>query len=183
MTETWMMKKSKTISYLLRHHPEDAHLTMDAHGWVGVDELIQNLELYQNIIISRKELDEIVATNDKKRFAFSDDGLKIRASQGHSIQIDLGLKPSTPPDILYHGTADRFLDTIKKEGLLAMSRQQVHLSSTKEIATSVGARHGRPVILFIESGKMNAEGYLFYISENGVWLTDHVPPQFIKETL
>ncbi len=171
---------SKTVSYLLRHRPEQAHLTMDKHGWVRVDELIQNLALYENIVVSLKELQDMVATNDKKRFVFSDDGLKIRACQGHSIPVDLGLKPSIPPTVLFHGTTDRFLDSIKKKGLLPMNRQQVHLSSTKEIAISVGSRHGKPIVLTIDTAQMVKDGHLFYISENGVWLTDHVPAKYIR---
>jgi putative RNA 2'-phosphotransferase len=129
--------------------------------------------------VSRQELDEVVATSDKKRFAFSDDSLRIRASQGHSVQIDLGLQPTIPPEFLYHGTADRFLPSIRQAGLEKRQRQHVHLSATPQTATQVGQRHGRPVILQIRAGDMHRAGLLFYLSANGVWLTDSVPVAYI----
>lgn len=126
-------------------------------------------------------LEKVVADNDKQRFSFSDDGQKIRANQGHSVQVDLKLEPQTPPDILYHGNVERFLESIRQEGLIPGSRQHVHLSADTKTATAVGSRRGKPIILEIAAAQMHRDGYHFFISQNGVWLTDKVPPEYIAK--
>lgn len=169
---------SKFLSYILRHHPESIGLELDTEGWADVEELLQKSNLkYPEL--TRELLDVVVSTNEKKRFAFSENGDKIRASQGHSINIELNLQTQEPPEFLYHGTVEKFLQTIKTEGLKKMSRQHVHLSSDKDTAVNVGSRRGKPVVLVINAGQMQQKGYAFYLSANGVWLTDHVPVQFI----
>jgi len=172
-----LIKQSKFLSYVLRHKPEAINLALDPEGWALVDELIEKAD----IKIDRDTIEVIVAENDKKRFALSEDGLYIRANQGHSISVDLGLSAIKPPDILYHGTATRFLESIKQQGLLPQNRQHVHLSDNIETATIVGARHGKPVILKINTLAMQQDGNLFYQSKNLVWLTDCVQPIYLKE--
>lgn len=169
---------SKLLSLALRHQPHVLNLTLDEGGWVSVSVLLAALE-QQNKGVSLDELKEMVAENDKKRFAFSEDGTKIRASQGHSIPVDLGLEPVTPPQYLYHGTADKNVESILQEGLIKRSRQHVHLSLDTETAIKVGQRHGKPIVLRIDSEKMYQDGLSFYLSANQVWLTDSVPAQYI----
>jgi putative RNA 2'-phosphotransferase len=173
-----LVKTSKFLSLVLRHRPEAVGLTLDEQGWVEVDVLLSAAEDHGRVI-SRDLLDEVVFTNDKQRFAFSADGQKIRANQGHSIPIDLALAPQEPPDLLYHGTAVRFLGAIRKQGLKKMRRQHVHLSPDEDTAVRVGQRHGQPLVLSVDSAAMHAAGYIFYRAYNGVWLTDHVPPNFL----
>ena len=144
---------SKFLSLVLRHKPGLIGLTLDSEGWAGID--------------------------GKQRFAISEDGLRIRARQGHSIDVDLQLQPLPPPERLYHGTATRFVDAIRREGLRKRSRQHVHLSANADTATHVGSRHGKPVVLIVHAGDMAAAGHAFFLSENGVWLTDAVPAAFI----
>lgn len=170
---------SKFLSLVLRHAPEKIQLQLDENGWANVDELITLCNKHN------KKLDfvllvEVVETNDKKRFAFNEDNTKIRANQGHSIEIDLNLKESIPVDYLYHGTVEKFIEAIKKEGLQKMSRQQVHLSKDIEIAIKVGSRRGKPIILKVNAPKMAENGFKFYLSENNVWLTDNVPAEYIE---
>ena len=168
------------MSLVLRHKPETIGLTLDENGWADVSELIEKLNANgaeADIILIK----EVVATNDKKRFAFNEDQTRIRASQGHSIAVELGLKEMTPPDYLYHGTAERFLENILATGLQKQSRQHVHLSATIETAIAVGVRHGKPVVLLIKAKEMQEKGYLFYLSENNVWLTGQVPVAFISQ--
>jgi putative RNA 2'-phosphotransferase len=133
----------------------------------------------RGIVFTLEELQNIVASNDKKRFSLSEDGLWIRANQGHSIEVELGYAPTTPPDVLYHGTAERFLTSIKKQGLIKGKRHHVHLSADVDAATKVGGRHGKPVVLKVEAGKMRQDGFVFYLSANKVWLTEHVPIQYL----
>ncbi len=173
-----LVKQSKFLSLVLRHDPCAIGIDLDAAGWVNVATLLDALRRHSPQI-TRERLIEIVETNDKRRFAFSDDFSRIRASQGHSIGIDLDLPPSTPPSSLFHGTAAKNLTSIQDKGLLRGQRDHVHLSPDEETATQVGARHGKPVVLRIESGQMAGSGFMFYVSENGVWLTAHVPPTFI----
>lgn len=163
----------RKISYLLRHNPED--LTMDSNGWVIVDELLTKLS------ISKSKLDHIVDTNNKKRFSYSLDGEKIRANQGHSIKgIVIEMKQEIPPDYLYHGTSIKFAEIISKTGIKKMNRHYVHLSNDKNTAYDVGKRKDKtPYILVIDAIKMHNNGYVFYISENGVWLIDFVPTKYI----
>ncbi|CAM4001699.1 RNA 2'-phosphotransferase [Flavobacterium branchiophilum] len=179
MNEKENKNTSKFLSLVLRHAPETIDLALDENGWANVAELIEKCNKNHNKI-DFDNLVTIVETNDKKRFAFNEDQTKIRANQGHSIEVDLNLKEVTPPDILYHGTVASALSEIKEFGLKKMSRQHVHLSKDIETAIKVGARRGKPIILEIDSKRMKDENFIFYVSENGVWLTDAVPSQFIK---
>jgi len=178
MTPNRRTQVSKFLSLVLRHKPDTIGITLDDAGWIDVRTLLLALDRHGKPL-SREDLEEVIATNDKKRFAFSDDGTRIRASQGHSIEIDLQLDLIVPPDLLYHGTADRFLETIRTEGLRKMSRQHVHLSPDTTTASKVGVRHGRLVLLIVRAAAMHAAGHAFFRSANGVWLTDRVPPAFI----
>jgi putative RNA 2'-phosphotransferase len=153
---------------------------MDKNGWVDIQELIDNANTYKNLHLTVDIIKKVVETNDKQRFILSDDEKRIRANQGHSITVDLELESRTPPDVLYHGTAVRFLDSIKKDGLKSMGRQYVHLSRTEEIAITVGRRHGEPIVLYIDAKTMHEEGYKFYLSENKVWLVDKAPIKYMK---
>lgn len=175
-----LVRLSKFMSLVLRHRPQEAGLILDEGGWAEVDALLAAMNR-KGMAVDRALLERVVVENDKQRFALSADGTKIRANQGHSIPVDLGLPPVTPPDLLYHGTGEQFLDSIRQSGLLKRKRHAVHLSPDAETAVRVGRRHGEAVVLVIESGRMAADGYLFYHSANGVWLTDHVPPGYIKE--
>jgi putative RNA 2'-phosphotransferase len=173
------VKISKFLSLVLRHKPEEIGIRLDAAGWVTVDELLRACQAH-GLSIRRDELEEVVRTNDKKRFAFSEDRQFIRASQGHSVEVKLDYQPLTPPETLYHGTATRFLDSIQAQGLVKGKRHHVHLSSDEATAVKVGARHGKAVVLVVESLRMHRDGFLFYRSENGVWLTEEVPPGHIR---
>ncbi|AWM13530.1 RNA 2'-phosphotransferase [Flavobacterium sediminis] len=170
---------SKFLSLILRHAPQTIQLQLDENGWASVNELITKSNQFGKEL-DEEILDYVVKNNDKKRFVFNEDKTKIRASQGHSIEVELDLKEAHPEHFLYHGTVAKFLEAIQKEGLQKMSRQHVHLSRDKETATKVGSRRGKPIILSIDAPKMIADGYSFYLSENGVWLTDHVPVEYIK---
>lgn len=183
MTNSKHKKISKFLSFVLRHKPDAIGLTLDNQGWVNIDELIEKsnqAESGAGVILERELLQAVVATNDKKRFIISEDQQSIRANQGHSIAVDLQLQPITPPEFLYHGTATRFLTAILHEGLKAQQRQHVHLSSDINTATAVGKRYGKPVILTVNALSMHEQGFVFYRSENGVWLTDKVPVVFIS---
>jgi len=164
---------------VLRHDPACIGLVLDAKGWVDVADLVRRANAHGRDL-TRAELVEIVRTNDKQRFSLSDDGARIRARQGHSVDVDLGLEPVEPPEFLYHGTATRFLGSILAEGLRPGSRRHVHLSPDHDTAIRVGRRHGTPIVLKIRSKKMHEGGAVFLLSENGVWLTDLVPPGFIE---
>lgn len=170
---------SKFLSYVLRHQPHSIGLRLDENGWAEVSELIA-LANRNGRKLTAELIGEVVATNDKKRFIFNNDGTKIRASQGHSIVIELGLTPIEPPDLLYHGTATRFLDSIRLTGLISGSRQHVHLSADAATAVDVGRRHGKPTILTVRSKEMYRSGHEFFLSENGVWLTSDVPVEFLE---
>ncbi len=175
-----LIKISKFLSLILRHKPESIDVSMSPHGWVKIDELIKAAQKHR-IDLTKKLIDEVITKNDKQRFTYSSDGESIRANQGHSVNIELELEPTKPPDTLYHGTASRFMENIHKKGLLKMNRQHVHLSLLKKTAYDVGKRHGKPVILTIDAQRMTQDGYEFYLSKNGVWLTKHVPPQYLQE--
>jgi len=174
------VRASKNLSRILRHDPGSVGLTLDEAGWVGVAELLAALAAHGRPL-TRAELDHVVATNNKRRFAFSEDGRSIRASQGHTVEVDLGLAPTPPPPMLYHGTTARYLDAIFHEGLRPMARQDVHLSADTETAVRVGSRHGRPVVLTVDAAAMAAEGHEFRLSANGVWLTAAVPPRYLRK--
>lgn len=169
---------SKLLSLVLRHKPEKIGLTLDPQGWVAVAELLAALQ-HNGTPLSRPQLENVVAQNDKKRFAFSEDGLRIRASQGHSVPIELGYEAQEPPEWLYHGTVDRFLDAIRSEGLTKQKRHHVHLSADLATAEKVGGRRGKPVILKVRALEMHQQGHQFLRSENGVWLVEHVPAGFL----
>jgi len=169
----------KFLSLVLRHHPDTLGITLDEQGWTEVDTLLQKMNA-QGKKVTMDRLKEVVATNDKKRFAFNEDETKIRASQGHSVAVDLNYEPIKPPEFLYHGTVPKFLKDIQEQGLQKMSRLHVHLSEDRETALRVGARRGVPTILAVRSGAMHQKGYEFYKSENNVWLTDAVPADYIN---
>lgn len=174
---------SKFLSFLLRHHPEYLDLKMDKAGWVSVDELLEKLNNDRDTKFTLNQLQELVETNAKQRFALEDrwGKLYIRANQGHSIQsLDMGYKPITPPDVLYHGTGQKFVNSIMKKGLLHKGRQYVHLSASVEVAKSVGERHGKPVIFEVNCKQMVKDGIVFYRSENGVWLTEFVHRKYLR---
>ncbi|MFD0022749.1 RNA 2'-phosphotransferase [Streptomyces sp. NPDC058382] len=177
MDEKRTVKVSKYLSKHLRHQPERIGLRLDAHGWVPIDELL-GATARHGFPLTRAELDHVVASNDKQRFAVEGD--RIRASQGHSVDVDLDLPPVEPPAYLYHGTVGRFMNTIRSEGLRPMERTHVHLSPDRETATRVGARRGRPVVLSVDAGAMHLAGHTFCVSANGVWLTAAVPPEFLR---
>ena len=172
---------SKFLSLVLRHQPEKIGLQLDSAGWADVDELLAKVSS-QAFALDRTSLEAVVAGNDKQRFAFSEDGRCIRASQGHSIAVELEYQPLEPPEQLYHGTTHRSLDSIRAQGLLKRSRQHVHLSPDRETAEKVGMRHGPPVILTIRAGEMHRAGHRFYCSANGVWLVEAVPSEFIERS-
>ncbi|MFA8300909.1 MAG: RNA 2'-phosphotransferase [Hyphomicrobiales bacterium] len=169
----------KFISLILRHRPEVINITLDANGWINTNVLIQGIN-NKGYNIDKNVLDHIVATNSKKRFEYNEDESMIRASQGHSIQVDLELNEVTPPDVLYHGTVERFTDSISLNGLQKQNRQHVHLSRDIATAIDVGRRRGKPVILEINSKQMHLDGFKFFLSRNKVWLTDSVPVEYIN---
>ena len=177
MNERRMVRISKYLARHLRHDPQRIGLTLDPGGWVEVDALLRAAAEH-GFLITADELREVVATNDKRRYVLQDG--RIRASQGHSVPVDLGLPVTEPPEVLYHGTVGRFLAAIRHEGLRPMNRQHVHLSSDRETATRVGSRRGVPVVLVVASGLMHADGHPFRHSANGVWLADHVPPRYLR---
>ena len=168
---------SKFLSLVLRHQPEKIGITLDAQGWVDIGTLISAYNKHRKDTLTRELLNTVVETNNKKRFAI--DGNKIRASQGHSVNVDLGYKEQVPPDTLYHGTVSKFLDPIYKEGLIKGTRHHVHLSVDKETAINVGSRRGKPIVLSIDAKSMYENGFKFFVSDNGVWLVDNVPTDYI----
>jgi putative RNA 2'-phosphotransferase len=178
-SEKYLTRLSKLLSYILRHNPGEAGIELDKEGWASVDQLLNYL-IKKGEDINLDLLKHIVATNSKKRFSFNSDHTLIRASQGHSVEVNLNYMPSTPPAQLYHGTVKEFVPIILEKGLVKMDRHHVHLSKDIETAAQVGRRRGKPVILTINALAMNEKGFLFYLSDNGVWLTDHVPPGFIS---
>ncbi|MGH1334619.1 MAG: RNA 2'-phosphotransferase [Aureispira sp.] len=173
-------KTSKFLSYILRHNPSAIGLELDAQGWTTIQQLLTQLEKHQRPL-SQEELRQLVQENDKQRFKIDETGLRIRANQGHSIPIDLALEPTTAPALLYHGTAQKNKESILQVGLQKRNRHQVHLSSQRSTALQVGSRHGKPLLFLVDCLAMQKAGHLFYLSDNGVWLTDHVPNQYLKE--
>jgi len=179
MTESRIVKVSKFMSLVLRHNPQKIGITLDENGWADTKLLISGL-CRNGHNVSLEDLKEVVANNDKQRFKFNDDYSKIRANQGHSVTVNVEMKEIQPPDILYHGTATRFWESIRTEGLTARNRLHVHLSADKETATDVGKRHGKPIVLIINATQMYKDGFVFYLSENGVWLVNAVPSKYIS---
>jgi putative RNA 2'-phosphotransferase len=180
MNEKHMVRISKRLSRHLRHAPEEIGLVLGDGGWVRVDDLLAALAAH-GARVTRAELDEVVSRNDKQRFALDGTGTLIRANQGHSVPVQLGLPEAEPPAVLFHGTVPAALDAIRREGLRPMRRHHVHLSASVETATRVGARRGKPVVLRIDAAQMAADGHKFYVSDNGVWLTDQVQPRYLAE--
>jgi putative RNA 2'-phosphotransferase len=179
MTPKQLVSHSKFLSLVLRHQPETIGITLDSAGWIAVEDLLAALATHGRAL-SRTDLDEIVRTSDKQRFALSPDGRRIRANQGHSIEVELEHAPGVPPEFLYHGTAAQFLPAIRELGLCKMQRHHVHLSAETQTTLQVGARRGRPILLIIRAGDMHRAGHAFILTPNQVWLTDQVPPEFIE---
>lgn len=176
-----LTKLSKFISLILRHEPSAIGIELEYNGaWADVNKLINGINRTGKYRIDMKTLEEIVNTDNKQRYSFNDDKTKIRANQGHSVDVNMGFTEKIPPEILYHGTAERFAESIRAEGLKKMGRQYVHLSGDTETASKVGVRHGKLRIFKVNAGKMYRQGHKFYCSANGVWLTDYVPPEFIE---
>lgn len=174
-----MVRISKYLAKHLRHQPERIGLTLASDGGVPIEVLLAACQRH-NFPLTRGELDEVVVGNNKRRYAYDPTGTRIRASQGHSVPVDLHLPPVPPPDMLYHGTARQSLEPIMREGLHKRARQHVHLSADHATAHAVGARHGPPVVLVVAAGAMQRDGYTFYRSDNGVWLVDHVPTAYVQ---
>ena len=165
----------KFIALILRHNPSVIGITLDEHGWADADELISKLG------VTREFLEEIVRLDNKQRYTFNEDGTKIRANQGHSVDVDVELERAVPPSVLYHGTGEKFVSSIDETGLLPKSRLYVHLSSDYSTAVSVGSRHGRPVVYTVDTERMVKDGFVFFLSKNGVWLTKRVPVEYLKK--
>ncbi len=178
MADQNLVRLSKWMSLVLRHDPAKFGVVLDEAAWTRVDDLLA-AAARAGVPLDDATLRRVVAENDKRRFALSDDGAMIRASQGHSVEVELGLEPVEPPPVLFHGTATRFLDSIRRDGLIPGSRRHVHLSADADTATTVGARHGRPAVLRIDAARMHADGHRFFLSANGVWLTDAVPTEYL----
>lgn len=169
---------SKYIALILRHKPEVIGIALDEHGWANVDELINGINKTYPLTI--EGLEEIVRTDDKQRYSFNEDKTLIRANQGHSVPVDVELEELTPPDVLYHGTGEKYCASIEAQGLIPKSRLYVHLSTDYDTAVKVGKRHGKAVVYIIDAARMHTEGYSFYRSVNGVWLTKIVPKEYLE---
>ena len=174
-----LIKASRFMSLILRHKPESIGISLDAHGWADVEELIKGIS--KKYPFDRNILEEIVRTDDKQRYTFNEDKTLIRANQGHSIPVDVELEIVNPPEYLWHGTGEKYTDSIELIGLIPKSRLYVHLSSDEETAINVGKRHGKPVVYRVRSGEMMKKGYVFYLSKNNVWLTKNVPGEYLEK--
>lgn len=170
---------SKYISLILRHKPETIGISLDEHGWANVDELLAGIQ--KSFDITPEMLDDIVRTDSKQRYSFNEDKSLIRANQGHSIPVDVELEEKIPPELLWHGTGEKYIDSIDKQGLIPKSRLYVHLSNDEETAKVVGKRHGIPVLYQVKAKRMYEDGYKFYLSVNGVWLTEEVPLKYLEK--
>ena len=179
MNKDQLKKVSKNMSYVLRHRPDTVGIELQEGGWIGVDELLKAFA-HAGKPFTLEVLERVVTENDKQRFEFSADRLHIRARQGHSVEVDLGYAGCVPPKVLYHGTATRNLDSILKLGLVKGKRHHVHLSTNIETMVQVAMRHGKPVVLAVDAARMHADGFEFFVTENQVWLTDHVPPEYLS---
>ena len=182
MDNARLVKISKYLSKYLRHSPEQLGLMLEPGGWVAVDELLSACAAHQ-FPMTRVQLEEVVAVNEKQRFSFDEPKTHLRANQGHSVEVDLQLEPQTPPDVLYHGTGEKSVPAILQSGLLKMARHHVHLSKDVATARKVGRRHGRPVVFAVNAAAMGQARFTFYCSNNGVWLVDHVPPEYLTTIL
>lgn len=176
-----LLRTSRFISLVLRHRPQAAGITLDGHGWADVGELIAGVNATGRHRLDMATLEEIVATDEKQRYSFSDDHTRIRANQGHSVPVDVDLQEAMPPDVLFHGTAERFCASIEREGLLPQGRLYVHLSTNVPTAMKVGSRHGRPVVYEVECRSMLLDGFRFFLSANGVWLAKSVPARYLSK--
>ena len=174
-----LIRTSRYISMILRHQPWKIGIELDEHGWADVEKLIEGVSKTHELTFEL--LEEIVATDDKQRYSFNEDKTLIRANQGHSIPVDVELTEAVPPEHLYHGTGEKHVSSIDKTGLIPKSRLYVHLSGDTETAVNVGTRHGNPVIYRVDSGKMAADGFKFYLSVNKVWLTEKVPVEYLEK--
>ncbi|WP_018684509.1 RNA 2'-phosphotransferase [Actinokineospora enzanensis] len=181
MEDKNIIRLSKRLALVLRHNPDSIGITLDPAGWVPVEELLAALRAH-GTRVDRPLLERVVAENNKARYAFDETGTRIRASQGHSVSVDLGLAVAEPPETLYHGTVAAALPAIQREGLRPMRRHAVHLSANRETAVTVGARRGKPVVLAVAAAEMVAVGHEFQLSANGVWLTPHVPADYLTVT-
>ncbi len=177
--EKYLNKLSRFMSLILRHRPESIGISLDEHGWANVDELLSGIGAQYQIDMDM--LEEIVRTDKKQRYSFNEDKTLIRANQGHSIPVDVELDELCPPEELWHGTGEKYVQDIDKEGLLPKSRLYVHLSNDRDTAFKVGQRHGKPVLYIVRSGEMYRDGYKFYLSKNGVWLTKAVPVKYLQK--
>jgi putative RNA 2'-phosphotransferase len=180
MSDTRTVRVSKFLSKYLRHQPRQLGLTLAPGGWVAVEALLAACAA-QGFPITRAELDHVVATNNKQRFAYDEAGARIRANQGHSTAVDLQLEPVEPPATLYHGTAQATVPAILRQGLLKLRRHHVHLSADTDTATTVGKRHGSPVVFAVDAAAMRRAGHSFFRWANGVWLVEHVPPAYLRQ--
>ena len=176
-----MHSTSKFIALILRHRPEAVGIALDEHGWAKVDELIDGINAAGNHRLTKELLEEIVRTDEKQRYAFNEDHTLIRANQGHSVSVDVELTEMEPPPVLYHGTGQKYADSIDRQGLIPKTRLYVHLSADTETAHKVGSRHGKPVIYRVDCQRMAADGFVFYRSVNGVCLTRKVPPKYLQK--
>ena len=173
---------SKFLAYILRHNPSAAGIELDSHGWAEVDALIEGV-CKTGRFLDMQLLEEIVQTDSKQRYSFNGDRTKIRANQGHSVDVDVEMEICAPPDILYHGTAEKYIESIREQGILKRNRNFVHLSTDAETAIKVGSRHGNPIVLKINTKQMHEDGYIFLLSENGVWQTEQVPYIYVTEEI
>ena len=178
MDSTALIRLSKFLSFVLRHDPGAIGIALDRNGWADIDELLERCRAHGRPL-TREVLEAIVATSPKRRFAISEDGRRVRASQGHSVGVDLGYAPAAPPELLFHGTVAASVPAIRAAGLERMGRHHVHLSPDEATARTVGGRRGRPVVLRVAAGPMHRDGHTFYLSANGVWLTERVPSGYI----
>jgi putative RNA 2'-phosphotransferase len=170
---------SRFLSLILRHKPQVIGISLDEHGWASVPELIEGISRTRPF--NMEMLEEIVSTDEKMRYSFNRDKTKIRANQGHSLPVDAELTPCEPPEFLYHGTGEKYLTSIEKNGLIPKTRLYVHLSREYDTAVNVGSRHGKPIVYKVNTAKMSQDGYKFFISANGVWLTKAVPPEYLEK--
>lgn len=178
---TNLKSTSKFISLVLRHHPEAVGIALDEHGWANVPELIDGINATGRHRLTMEDLEEIVRKDEKQRYAFSEDHALIRANQGHSIPVDVELEEKMPPVVLYHGTGEKYVPSIQRQGLIPKARLYVHLSADTETARKVGRRHGKPVVYRVDSQRMHEDGIRFFRSANGVWLTKHVPTEYLSK--
>ncbi len=174
-----LKRMGKYVSMLLRHHPEEAGVILDEHGWTDVADLIEKVR--PRYPLTEELLHQMAFAPDKQRYEFSEDNKRIRAVHGHSVNVDLGYDETEPPAILYHGTAEKYRASIEEQGLIKKERQFVHLSENTKQAKEVGSRHGKLVLYEVDAGRMYKDGHVFYRSSSGVWLTDHVLFEYLKE--